>query len=57
MKRSCAAFAVDLKNPCGPFGYAVAPQISSALNSSMKNRYKFGGKDCVIRTWACDAKG
>jgi hypothetical protein len=57
MKRACAAFAVDLKNPCGSFGYAVAPQISSALNTSMKNCYKFGGHDCVIRTWACDAKG
>jgi len=57
MKRACAAFAVDLKNPCGPFGYAVAPHISAALNSSMKNCYKFGGRDCVIRTWACDAKG
>jgi hypothetical protein len=57
MKRSCAAFAVDLKNPCGSFGYAVAPRISSALNSSMQNCYKFGGQDCVIRTWACDAKG
>ena len=57
MKRACAAFAVDVKNPCGPFGYAVAPQIASALNSSMKNCYKFGGQDCVIRTWACDVKG
>ena len=57
MNRSCAALAVDVANPCGSFGYAVAPQISSALNSSMKSCYKFGGKDCVIRTWACDAKG
>src|SRR5262249_43210377 len=57
MKRACAALAGGLENPCGPFGYAVAPQISAALNSSMKNCYKFGGRDCVIRTWACDAKG
>jgi uncharacterized protein DUF4189 len=57
MNRSCAALAVDVANPCGSFGYAVAPQISSALNSSMKNCYKFGGKDCVIRAWACDARG
>ncbi len=57
MKHACAALAVDMKNPCGSFGYAVAPQIASALNSSMKNCYKFGGHDCVIRTWACDAKG
>lgn len=57
MKRACAAFAVDMKNPCGSFGYAVAPQISAALNTSMKNCYRYGGKDCVIRTWACDASG
>ena len=57
INRACAAFAVDLKNPCGSFGYAVAPQIAAALNSSMKNCYKFGGRDCVIRDWACDAKG
>jgi hypothetical protein len=57
MKRACAAFAVDMKNPCGSFGYAVAPQISAALNTSMKNCYGYGGKDCVIRTWACDASG
>ena len=29
MKRACAAFAVDMKNPCGSFGYAVAPQIAT----------------------------
>ena len=23
MKRACAALAIDLKNPCGPHGYAV----------------------------------
>jgi hypothetical protein len=57
MKRACAAFAVDMKNPCGSFGYAVAPQIAAALNTSMKNCYKYGGKDCVIRTWACDGSG
>jgi hypothetical protein len=37
MNRACAALAVDLSNPCGSFGYAVAPQISGALNTSMKN--------------------
>ena len=57
MRRACAAFAVDMKNPCGSFGYAVSPQILGALNTSMKNCYKYGGKDCVIRTWACDASG
>lgn len=57
MKRACAAFSVDMSNPCGAHGYAVASRISSAQNTAMRNCYKFGGKECVIRTWACDARG
>ena len=57
MKRACAAFSVDMTNPCGPHGYAVRPQISSSLNEATRECYKFGGKECVIRAWACDAKG
>ena len=57
MKRSCAAFAVDMTNPCGAHGYAVKPQISTSLNAATKKCYDFGGKECVIRAWACDAKG
>jgi hypothetical protein len=57
MRRACAALSVDLANPCGAHGYAVAPRISSAQNTAMRNCYKFGGKECVIRTWACDARG
>ena len=57
MNRACVALSVDMKNPCGAHGYAVAARISGALNTSMKNCYKFGGKECVIRTWACDARG
>lgn len=57
MKRACAAFAVDLKNPCGAHGYAVAPKITNSLNAATKKCYDFGGKECVIRAWACDAKG
>ncbi|MDB5566237.1 hypothetical protein V1281_002800 [Nitrobacteraceae bacterium AZCC 2161] len=57
MNRACAAFAVDMKNPCGAHGYAVAPRISSSLNAATKKCYDFGGKECVIRAWACDAKG
>ena len=57
MKRACAAFAVDLINPCGAHGYAVKPQISNSLNEATKKCYDFGGKECVIRAWACDAKG
>ena len=57
MKRSCAALAVDLANPCGAYGYAVKPKISASLNTATRECYKFGGKECVIRAWACDAKG
>jgi hypothetical protein len=57
MSRACAAFAVDMKNPCGAHAYAVAPKISASLNAATKKCYEFGGKECVIRAWACDAKG
>src|SRR4051794_8450448 len=57
MKRACAAFAVDLTNPCGAHGYAVKPQIATSLNAATKKCYDFGGKECVIRAWACDARG
>jgi hypothetical protein len=57
MKRSCAALSIDMKNPCGPHGYAVRARISSTLNEATRKCYEFGGKECVIRAWACDAKG
>ena len=57
MRRACAAFSVDMANPCGAHGYAIASRISSAQNNAMRNCYRFGGKECVIRTWACDARG
>jgi hypothetical protein len=57
MKRACAALSIDMTNPCGAHGYAVKPQISSSLNAATRKCYEFGGKECVIRAWACDAKG
>jgi len=57
MKHACAAFSVDMANPCGPHGYAVRTKISNSLNEATRKCYEFGGKDCVIRAWACDAKG
>jgi uncharacterized protein DUF4189 len=57
MRRACAALAIDLKNPCGAHGYAIEPQISSSLNEATRKCYQFGGKECVIRAWACDGKG
>ena len=57
MKRACAALAVDMTNPCGAHGYAVKPKISSSLNAATRKCYDLGGRECVIRAWACDAKG
>jgi hypothetical protein len=57
MKRACAALAVDMTNPCGPHGYAVEPNISGSLNAATRKCYEFGGKECVIRAWACDGRG
>lgn len=57
MKRSCAALAIDGRNACGALGYATAPRLGQAQNMALRFCYKYGGKDCVIRAWACDAKG
>ena len=57
MKKACAALSVDMNNPCGPHGYAVRPKISASLNDATRECYKYGGKECVIRAWVCDAKG
>ena len=57
MKRACAALSVDMANPCGAHGYAVKPHISGSLNEATRECYRYGGKECVIRAWACDGKG
>jgi hypothetical protein len=36
MKRACAAFSLDMLDPCGAHGYAIAPHISSAENEEMR---------------------
>ena len=55
--RGCSAFAVDGTNPCGPSGWASGPRLGKVQNDALKACYKAGGKDCVIRTFLCDAKG
>ena len=57
MRRACVALAIDMTNPCGAYGQAIAPRISTALNTATKFCYQYGGKECVIRAWACDARG
>ena len=57
IRRGCAAMAVDAKNPCGSFGWAINSHLGKAENASLRRCYEFGGRDCVVRAWACDEKG
>jgi hypothetical protein len=57
IKRGCAALAVDAKHPCGSYGWAINQHLGKAENASLKRCYDFGGRDCVVRAWACDEKG
>jgi len=55
--KGCVALAVDGHKPCGPHGYGSARRLGQAPNVALQACYKYGGKDCVIRAFACDAKG
>jgi Domain of unknown function (DUF4189) len=57
VSRACGAIAIDGKNACRAHGYAVARRLGQAQNMALRQCYDYGGKDCVIRAWACDAKG
>ncbi len=57
IRRGCAALAIDAKHPCGSFGWAVNSHLGKAENDSLRRCYDFGGRDCVVRAWACDEKG
>jgi hypothetical protein len=57
VRHGCGAFAIDGRNACGAKGFAVAPTLGQAENQALANCYKDGGHDCVIRVFACDAKG
>jgi hypothetical protein len=57
MHRGCAAMSIDVKNPCGPYGWAINSHLGKAENASMARCYQFGGHTCVVRAWACDEKG
>lgn len=56
-KRGCAAFAVDFTNPCGAHGWGKGPRLGGSQNAALEACYRDGGKECVIRTFFCDAKG
>jgi len=57
MHKGCAAMAVDAKNPCGSFGWAIESHLGKAENTSMRRCHDFGGRECMVRAWACDEKG
>ena len=57
IRRGCAAMAIDAKRPCGSFGWAINSHLGKAENASLRRCYEFGGKDCVVRAFACDEKG
>jgi len=57
VRKGCAAMAIDAKNPCGSFGWALNAHLGKAENISMRRCAEFGGRDCVVRAWACDEKG
>jgi Domain of unknown function (DUF4189) len=53
----CAAFAVDFINACGARGWGKAHALGPSQNDALRACYKNGGRECVIRTFFCDAKG
>jgi hypothetical protein len=57
ISRGCAALAIDAKNPCGSFGWAISSHLGKAENASLRRCSEFGGHDCVVRAFACDEKG
>jgi Domain of unknown function (DUF4189) len=57
MHKGCAAMAIDVKNPCGSYGWAIESHLGKAENASMRRCSEFGGRECVVRAWACDEKG
>ncbi len=57
IRRGCAALAVDAKHPCGSYGWALNSHLGKAENISLRRCFELGGRDCVVRAFACDEKG
>ena len=53
----CAAFAVDFTDACGAHGWGKGARLGRSQNEALRSCYKGGGKECVIRTFFCDARG
>ena len=57
VSHGCGAFAVDYADPCGARGWGKADGLARAQNDALRACYRDGARDCVIRTFFCDAKG
>ena len=57
VKHGCAALAVDYANACGGHGWGKAARLGAAQNAALRSCYRDHAKECVIRTFFCDAKG
>lgn len=57
VRRGCSAFAVDFVDPCHAQGWGKGPRLGRSQNAALQSCYRDGGKECVIRTFFCDAKG
>lgn len=57
ISRGCGALAVDYADHCGGHGWGKADELARAQNEALRACYGSGAKDCVIRTFFCDAKG
>lgn len=56
VKHGCAALAVDYAKACGGHGVGKAARLGIAQNVALRSCYADGAKECVIRTFFCDAK-
>lgn len=56
LHKSCAALAVDVAHPCRAHGAGQASRLGAAQNDALRQCYRGGGKDCVIRTFVCDGR-
>jgi hypothetical protein len=57
LRKTCAAFAIDAKNACGPSGWARAGKLGEAQGIASEQCHRYGGRHCVIRAWVCDERG
>lgn len=57
VRKSCAALAVDGRNACRAQGWAAGKSLGRTQNEALRHCYRFGGRDCVIRAFLCDATG